>query len=338
MFFLINNKYIMAGLALVLTLSLIVGVSNYRSIYVNTENTENTDGQKKYIKWVDFSVPYSALKKAIEEDIKSQNEEVKVNFIEILAYISSRNGGNYKKFKTTQITDLVSRLKNKEEIEKNKYFSYYLEAYTAILEEYVGEYEAEIANKDGTKQTVVKYGLKVRHPVGGSYSECDDFGNERSYGFKRVHLGHDLMASVGTTVRAVEEGIVEVMGWNRYGGWRVGIRSFDGKRYYYYAHLRKNTPFAKGLAEGQTVKAGQTIGYVGMTGYSTKENVNNIKTPHLHFGIQLIFDEVQKEGINQIWIDCYQISKLLKNPPAPLIITTPKSPEFIPTPSPTANP
>jgi murein DD-endopeptidase MepM/ murein hydrolase activator NlpD len=334
MFIFIKNRYIMAGLALALTLSLIMTFSYYKTILVNTDNENNTTvvEEKKYIKWVDFSVPYTVLKKSIEEDIKSQKEEVKINFIELLAYISSKNGGNYKKYKPTQLTDIVAKLKNKEAIEQNKYFSYYKEAYTAILEAYVGEYEAEIINKDGTKQKAIKYGLKVRHPVGGNYSECDDFGNERNYGFKRVHLGHDFMAPVGTVVRAMEEGVVEVMGWNRFGGWRVGIRSFDGIRYYYYAHLRKNTPFAKDLAEGQTVKAGQTIGYVGMTGYSTKENVNNIKTPHLHFGIQLIFDEVQKEGINQIWIDCYQISKLLRNPPTPLTLSIlPSTPPEIPT-------
>ena len=49
-----------------------------------------------------------------------------------------------------------------------------------------------------------------------------------------------------------------------------------------------------------------------MTGYSTKENVNNINVPHLHFGMQLIFDESQKEGVNQIWIDVYQIINFLK--------------------------
>lgn len=49
-----------------------------------------------------------------------------------------------------------------------------------------------------------------------------------------------------------------------------------------------------------------------MTGYSTKENVNNINIPHLHFGIQLIFDESQKDGVNQIWIDVYQIIEFLR--------------------------
>ena len=51
---------------------------------------------------------------------------------------------------------------------------------------------------------------------------------------------------------------------------------------------------------------------LGMTGYSNKENVNNINIPHLHFGIQLIFDESQKDGTNRIWIDVYQIIEFLR--------------------------
>lgn len=66
------------------------------------------------------------------------------------------------------------------------------------------------------------------------------------------------------------------------------------------------------MYEGKIVKAGDVIGYLGMTGYSTKENVNNINVPHLHFGMQLIFDESQKEGVNQIWIDVYSIVDFLK--------------------------
>ena len=49
-----------------------------------------------------------------------------------------------------------------------------------------------------------------------------------------------MMGQTGTPVMAVESGYVETMGWNQYGGWRIGIRSFDKKRYYYYAHLRKD--------------------------------------------------------------------------------------------------
>ena len=120
------------------------------------------------------------------------------------------------------------------------------------------------------------------------------------------------MGSIGTPIVAVEGGTVEHLGWNQYGGWRIGIRSFDKKRYYYYAHLRKDHPYADGLEEGNTVKSGDTIGYLGMTGYSIKENVNNVNVPHLHFGIQLIFDESQIDCPNEIWIDVYEIIEFLK--------------------------
>ena len=46
-----------------------------------------------------------------------------------------------------------------------------------------------------------------------------------------------------------------------------------------------------------------------MTGYSTKENVNNINVPHLHFGMQLIFDESQVDSPNEIWIEFLKNSR-----------------------------
>ena len=75
--------------------------------------------------------------------------------------------------------------------------------------------------------------------------------------------------------------------------------------------LRQNFPYALDLKEGSVVTAGDVIGYMGHTGYSAKENVNNIETVHLHFGLQLIFDESQKEGNNEIWIDCYDLTRFL---------------------------
>ena len=66
------------------------------------------------------------------------------------------------------------------------------------------------------------------------------------------------------------------------------------------------------MYEGKVIRAGDVIGYLGMTGYSSEENVNNIEVPHLHFGMQLIFDESQKEGNNEIWIDVYHVIEFLK--------------------------
>jgi len=281
--------------------------------------TIKLDEDKKFIKWVDFNVPYSLLEKTLALDIKSYGTETKLNWIELLAYCAAKCGGNFKKHKNSTLDNLVNELKSGAKISDLtrdlKYYDYYYEAYSAVLGGFVGEFEIEVDDKDnpGQKKFVKKYGLKAFSPIakGYNYSHYDDFGNSRSYGFSRKHLGNDLMGSIGTPVIAVESGIIEAMGWNHYGGWRIGIRSFDGLRYYYYAHLRKNHPYNNTLAVGQIVKAGDVIGYLGMTGYSIKPNVNNIKTPHLHFGMQLIFDESQKESVNEIWIDVYNIVKLL---------------------------
>ena len=276
-----------------------------------------TAAPKEYIKWVEFDVTYKMLEKTYLLDTGSQG---KLNWIDILAYLGAKYGGTFSKYKENDLTELVNRLESGEKIEdivvKMKYFEFYREAYTAILGEFIGEYSVELYNDDTSDLKVwhKKYGLKVFSPIaeGYDFSHYDDFGNSRSYGYKRRHLGHDLIGSTGTPIAAIESGRVEVLGWNQYGGWRVGMRSFDGKRYYYYAHLRKDHPFQQSLKEGDIVKAGDIIGYLGRTGYSTTENVNNIDTPHLHVGMQLIFDESQKESENQIWIDMYAIIRLLQ--------------------------
>lgn len=277
-------------------------------------------GEKGYIKWVDFDVSSQAMGKAYEYDVASKDQEIKVNWIELLAYLGAKYGGDFNRYKEKDMTELVNKLQNKEETmesltKDSKYYQYYLEAYTAVLGGFVGEYEVEKVSEENPEEKVwvKEYGLKAYLPVAKffPYSDFDDFGVSRSYGYKRRHLGHDMMGQVGTPIVAVESGFVEALGWNQYGGWRIGIRSFDGKRYYYYAHLRKNFPYNKELEVGSVVTAGDVIGYLGRTGYSAKENMNNIDTPHLHFGMQLIFDESQKEGNNEIWIDCYDIIKFL---------------------------
>ena len=273
---------------------------------VMMESVQNTGA---FIKWVDFSISYEALCRAYELDVNTHGTECELSWIELLAYTAARTGGKFDK-KALRMMDaasdeLISGEKTMAELtEKLDYYGYYYEAYQAALGGLVGEYEA-----DGE----LKYGLKGYFPLarGFDYSHYDDFGAGRSYGYQRKHLGHDMMGLIGTPIIAVESGTVEALGWNQYGGWRIGIRSFDRKRYYYYAHLRQNFPFAEGLEEGCVVTAGDVIGYMGHTGYSTKENVNNIKVTHLHWGLQLIFDESQKECDNEIWIDVYPLTRFV---------------------------
>lgn len=267
------------------------------------------------IKWVDFSVTAEILRAALKWDISTyeaakNGDGLHADMVTLVALAASRSGGDFRRCKASDIESFAKRLaagEKPEEISTSENLGYYLKAYEAALGGFVGGYAVE---RGGGLEK--RYGLKVVSPfaAGYYYSDFDDFGAARSYGYRRPHLGHDMTGSVGTPIVAVESGWVEACGWNQYGGWRIGIRSFDGKRYYYYAHLRKGHPFAD-MYEGKQVAAGDVIGYLGMTGYSSKEDTNNIDTPHLHFGVQLIFDESQKDGWNQIWIDLYEYTRFL---------------------------
>lgn len=250
---------------------------------------------------------------------RSRREAVHLDWVDLLAYAACKNGGRFSEARSKEIDRIAYRLRGGEPLEKAveglKHFAYYRAAYGAALGGLLGEYriEAPDGTKQGGKTVKAGYGLKAFSPIAAGYAfeHYDDFGHARTFGFRRKHLGHDLLGRVGTPVVAVEDGVVENLGWNIYGGWRVGIRSHDRKRYYYYAHLRKGRPYQSDLARGKSVRAGDVIGYMGMTGYSAKEDTNNIDVPHLHFGLQLIFDESRKDA-PEIWIDTYPLIKLLQ--------------------------
>lgn len=124
-----------------------------------------------YIKWVDFTVPASAMEKAYQYDVDSYGGEIHINWIELLAYAAAKQGGDFKKAAMRDIDDCAEALLNGEKIEdlteKLKYYPYYLEAYSAVLGGFVGEYEA-----DGE----TRYGLKAFSPIaaGFYYTDYDD--------------------------------------------------------------------------------------------------------------------------------------------------------------------
>ena len=98
-------------------------------------------------------------------------------------------------------------------------------------------------------------------------------------GYTRAHKGVDFRASTGTPIPAAGAGRVVARSYNRGHGNFVKIRH-NGSYETLYAHMSK---FAKGVNVGTTVRQGQTIGYVGSTGYSTG--------PHLHY-------EIIKDGVH----------------------------------------
>ena len=102
----------------------------------------------------------------------------------------------------------------------------------------------------------------------------DTFNDSRALG--RRHDAIDIMAPRGTDVRAVEDGTIAKLFTSKAGG--LTIYQFDRTQTfsYYYAHLDH---YASGLAEHQSVRRGQLLGYVGSTGNATES------APHLHFAI-----------------------------------------------------
>ena len=272
--------------------------------------------QDGVLSWVDFDVGAAPLRRALELDIASQETEQPLDWVELLALAATRTGGG--QFPASQVDAAARDFQSGTSPQAllgslYSYYEYYKQAYGAVLDGLVGHYAVQLPDETGQLTWKATYGLKAFSPIaeGFSYTHYQDFGNRRGYGFQRRHLGNDLMGASGTPVVAIEGGTVEALGWNQYGGWRIGIRSDDRLRYYYYAHLQKDNPYAEGLAEGKRVEAGEVIGYLGRTGYSTRENTENIQTPHLHLGLQLVFDESQKECNSEIWVDVYALVELL---------------------------
>ena len=168
-----------------------------------------------YIKWVEFHVTCEAMAAAYDLDVETYREEIHLNWIELLAYVGAKNGGKFDKNSVREIQKAAQKLRDKETTmealtQDMEYYDYYLEAYTAVLGGMVGEFAlSEKADKVQEIQSVQEtgkqtwhryYGLKAFSPIaaGFDYSHYDDFGSSRSYGYKRPHLGHDMMGLIGT--------------------------------------------------------------------------------------------------------------------------------------------
>jgi len=108
----------------------------------------------------------------------------------------------------------------------------------------------------------------------------DSFTERRGTG--RAHEALDIPAARNTPVRAVEDGCIAKLFFSKAGG--RTIYQFDPSftYAYYYAHLER---YADGLDDGDTVRRGDVIGYVGTSG-NAPPNV-----PHLHFGIFVLTPE-----------------------------------------------
>ena len=92
----------------------------------------------------------------------------------------------------------------------------------------------------------------------------------------RRHEAIDILAPRGTPVIATDDGVVKKLFTSKPGGLTVYQFDPDQRFCYYYAHLDR---YAPGLSEGQVLRRGEVLGYVGTTGNAPKN------TPHLHFAL-----------------------------------------------------
>lgn len=127
-------------------------------------------------------------------------------------------------------------------------------------------------------------------PVAGVRPEqlLDTFDDARSEG--RVHDAIDIMAAAETPVLAAADGKIVKLFQSEKGGITIYQQNANQDLIFYYAHLSR---YADGLAEGDLVRQGQVIAYVGDTGNAGAGNY------HLHFSIAAVSDPKRYwEGTN----------------------------------------
>jgi murein DD-endopeptidase MepM/ murein hydrolase activator NlpD len=121
----------------------------------------------------------------------------------------------------------------------------------------------------------------MRTPIDGARL-TSGFGMRKhpTLGYNKMHRGVDFGAETGTPIYAAGDGVIEKIGAN--GGYGNYIRIRHNSEYSTaYAHMNG---FAKGLAQGDRVRQGDVIGYVGSTGRSTG--------PHLHYEVLVAGEQV----------------------------------------------
>ncbi len=116
----------------------------------------------------------------------------------------------------------------------------------------------------------------VRKPVAEGIMRSG-FGLRRHpiLGYVKMHTGVDWAAPAGTQIYAAGNGVIEKEGWESGYGKFILIRHHNGYETA-YGHM---SAYAKGAHEGEHVRQGQVIGFVGSTGLSTGS--------HLHFEIRI---------------------------------------------------
>ena len=136
---LLRKRLLYAALLFAITITCLAAAR----IAKEAENHRLTAGGG-YIKWVDFHVTETAMNDALKIDLETYGTSCHINWIDALSYLGAKYGGSFKGYKKSDLTAFSEKLQSGQSLDaltaNMKYFSYYREAYGAILEEYVGEF------------------------------------------------------------------------------------------------------------------------------------------------------------------------------------------------------
>ncbi len=185
-----------------------------------------------------------------------------------------------EKEQKSQVAVLVSEAEDKKrEIEGIYHEKQRLLSQTRANKEALIRMEKELEEKEEeiTRQLeALRYGTapgRLLYPTRGVLTSGFGYRTSPLSGTRRFHGGIDIGADTGTPVMAAAGGKVLSAGYM--GGYGYAVLLYHGGGVAtFYAHL---SGFA--VSAGQSVKQGQTIGYVGSTGYSTGS--------HLHFEVRV---------------------------------------------------
>ncbi len=267
-------KYLIFVIILLIIIFLIFDSNNKNKLNISLSNLESFKiSSQNIIKLEDIANKYNLI------------------FYEMLAYYAIEN--NFFDDKELNIDDIEKEFIINYKNIKSKYKKKDIEPYINIVKNLIED-------------------IKV-FPIPSGYEKdyvySDSYGAERNYGGKREHKGTDIMDRENIEGRipvvSMTDGIVENIGWNEKGGYRIGIKSKTGN-YYYYAHLDS---FEENMQKGTKVLAGDKLGYMGSTGYSKVEGTKGKFPVHLHIGIEL---ETTLTN-NEIWINPYPFLTIIEN-------------------------
>lgn len=197
-------------------------------------------------------------KKAAQEQMKVDAEALVAEKEAVIAAIENKEAVALDKLQASR--SALETLESQEEAmrQESDRIEAAIRELQSLYEQYTTDYDGRLMWPSRNTRKISSYfGMRI-HPI---------------YGYPKMHNGIDIGASYGTDILASADGVVTSVTYNEGGyGWYIVVYHGDGISTL-YAHCSSTI-----ATVGETVKQGQVIGLVGMTGAATG--------PHIHFEVR----------------------------------------------------